>query len=69
MAVPAPLPNNNPRGRSVVGWDVAFLAIATFAVIGRFVARRLKKADLKADDWTIVLSLIWLLVMLSSLPC
>ncbi|KAI4159446.1 MAG: hypothetical protein L6R39_000348 [Caloplaca ligustica] len=58
MALPPPLPNDNSRARTVVGCAIAFPAMATLAVIGRFVARRLKKADLMADDWLIVLALI-----------
>lgn len=58
MALPPALPLDNPRAQAVVGCAIAFPTMATFSVIGRFLARRLKKADFQADDWTVVLSLV-----------
>ncbi|THC90502.1 hypothetical protein EYZ11_010028 [Aspergillus tanneri] len=34
-----------------------FIGLATLAVIGRFMARRLGKLSLAADDWTILVAL------------
>lgn len=36
-----------------------FIVLATFAVAGRFAARRLRKMPLGADDWMICVALFW----------
>ncbi|GAB1214133.1 hypothetical protein ATERTT37_003293 [Aspergillus terreus] len=36
-----------------------FIVLATFAVFGRFAARRLRKMPLGADDWMICVALFW----------
>lgn len=38
----------------ILGLSIAFPIISTLAVILRFEARRLKEAQLGADDWTIL---------------
>ena len=42
----------------LIGAFIACLAIAYLGVILRLISRRLKKTDLKADDWLIVTSLV-----------
>lgn len=59
MPWPPPLPLDNEHARSVVGVGLCFPTVATLCVIGRFVARRLKKAAIKADDWIILPALVW----------
>ena len=37
---------------------IVFPILATFAVLFRFYARKIKSQRLKADDWTILLTLV-----------
>ncbi|KAJ5383628.1 hypothetical protein N7517_001539 [Penicillium concentricum] len=39
--------------------NTIFIVLATFAVIARFSARRLRKLSLGADDWIICVALFW----------
>lgn len=39
--------------------NTIFTVLATFAVIARFGARRLRKLSLGADDWIICMALFW----------
>ncbi|KAJ5215694.1 uncharacterized protein N7498_002101 [Penicillium cinerascens] len=39
--------------------NTIFIVLATFAVLGRFAARRLRKLPLGVDDWIICVALFW----------
>ncbi|CAO1604327.1 hypothetical protein XANCAGTX0491_007886 [Xanthoria calcicola] len=43
---------------TILGLSIAFPIIATLAVALRFQARRIKRAPLGADDWTILAALV-----------
>lgn len=49
---------NEDRGPALAAAFIVLMTLATLAVILRLLARRLIKAPLKADDWTMVLSLV-----------
>lgn len=51
---PSPLPLDNQHAKSIVICAIVFPTIATLAVVGRFCARRMKKAAFEADDWIIL---------------
>ena len=49
---------SDSRVNAIVSSQIACLAIATIAVILRFVSRRMVKVGLEADDWMIVAALV-----------
>ena len=52
------VPVDNPQSRVIVVVSWIFPALATLAVFARFSARRLRKSELRWDDWLILLSLV-----------
>lgn len=52
---PRPNEDKGPAGTRII---IALMTLSTLAVSLRFLARRLIKAPLKADDWTLFLSLV-----------
>ena len=49
---------DNDRGVELLVITVIFLALATLAVIFRFVSRRMKRVGLAADDYMIIVALV-----------
>ena len=49
---------NDSRVKDVLSSQIACFALATIAVILRFVSRRVSKIAIKADDWMIVVALV-----------
>ena len=49
---------NESRVQDIVSSHVACLVIAVFAIILRFISRRMSKTSIKADDWMIVAALV-----------
>jgi hypothetical protein len=43
----------------IIGASVVLIILSTAAVVLRFLARRLSRAGLWWDDWTILFALVW----------
>ena len=55
---PAGMDLSESRGPQVIGADMALLALATIAVILRFISRHISKANFWWDDWVLAVALV-----------
>jgi hypothetical protein len=55
---PAGMDLSENVGPQIIGADMALLALATIAVILRFISRSVSKANLWWDDWILAVALV-----------